>query len=678
MKNAVLRRFLTVICSAVATLVLAFSVTYAIPGVKAAPLTEGIAGTDGAPVAAVSILDLDECTALGTANFTPNVFLKPGLEIEGTPVTLGKAPQTASRGTYVIVLLNLDPASSAFSADAASLEDRLLSDNSWHFTLHLPAVWSACNVYVNGFLAARIGAIRDYDFIAYSDYAGYTKEHQTATEGIYLDLSFYSRREAIPTDRLQAATVVTIHYESTTSYTGLDEAPVIGSDSAVRRTLARDSSLTASFAAVAAVTVCLCLFFCFVKRSPEFIPEALVALAVFGIMIFNFALVGHAALPSLCRGASTAMFSFVLFAALMPLDHKIGRIPVNAPFLALETASFLLGIVSPYVPVGAAAAIRIARLVFTVVDAAAILAAALLCALREDRKPRKLVVPPAIAVAAVCSVFLPDPVLVAEAAAFWLLAAVTLADFFVNMGNFIETERRNAYLTQNLEREVVRQTEDLHAVLEERDTLLRFVSHDLKKPVRSMQNFLGTLREREKDGELVKMIDIVARKNAEIGEAFDDLGKYAKNNYVAENSAVFDAREAIGTVYERLFPDCEANGIRLVRTDEAAVPVYAKQKCLINVLENLVMNAIEHADCSEIVLGAARRRDKCLITVEDNGQGIRADGDPFAAYVTEGVNGENLGLGLYICRSMVGSMSGTLDYAYRDGRLIFTIALPLS
>ena len=193
-----------------------------------------------------------------------------------------------------------------------------------------------------------------------------------------------------------------------------------------------------------------------------------------------------------------------------------------------------------------------------------------------------------------------------------------------------------------------------------------------------MQNFLGTLREREKDGELVKMIDIVARKNAEIGEAFDDLGKYAKNNYVAENSAVFDAREAIGTVYERLFPDCEANGIRLVRTDEAAVPVYAKQKCLINVLENLVMNAIEHADCSEIVLGAARRRDKCLITVEDNGRGIRADGDPFAAYVTEGVNGENLGLGLYICRSMVGSMSGTLDYAYRDGRLIFTIALPLS
>ena len=59
MKNAVLRRFLTVICSAVATLVLAFSVAYAIPGVKAAPLTEGITGTDGAPVAAVSILDLD-------------------------------------------------------------------------------------------------------------------------------------------------------------------------------------------------------------------------------------------------------------------------------------------------------------------------------------------------------------------------------------------------------------------------------------------------------------------------------------------------------------------------------------------------------------------------------------------------------------------------------------------
>ena len=274
--------------------------------------------------------------------------------------------------------------------------------------------------------------------------------------------------------------------------------------------------------------------------------------------------------------------------------------------------------------------------------------------------------------------FIPNPVLVVQSAVFWLLAGVLLTDLFVNLGTFIEIERRNEYLTHNLEAEATRQTEDMRAVIDERDTILRFISHDLKKPVLSMQRFLSTLREREQDGEQVKAIDIVRRKNDDLKLTLDQLSKYARNNYVAERSMVFDVRNAISSVYENLSPDCEANGIRLIRTDEFPMHVFAKRACLINVLNNLVMNAIEHAECSEIVLSAVRKKGRCLLTVEDNGKGIRADDDPFAAYVTEGADGENLGLGLYICRSLIHSMSGTLDYDYREGRLVFTISLPIS
>lgn len=47
---------------------------------------------------------------------------------------------------------------------------------------------------------------------------------------------------------------------------------------------------------------------------------------------------------------------------------------------------------------------------------------------------------------------------------------------------FLRLEKRNRYLTENLQSEVAIQTRELKAVIEERDDLLRYVSHDMKSP----------------------------------------------------------------------------------------------------------------------------------------------------------------------------------------------------
>lgn len=677
MNKSHLIRFFAVLLTAFLALTLGLSLRFWVRGVAHAPLAENVTGTDGGELAAVSILDLTACSAITTANYTPDEFLLPNVEISGTPVSFSDGHQEAERGTYIFVLLSPDPFSETFTEDAETL-DRFLLGDSWQFTLHIPTVWTSCVVYIDDHVVARVGEISDYNFVEYSDYVGYTESHVSRSESLFLDLSFYARREAIPTDPLAAAQVVTIHFETNSSFSGISRPPVIGRDTLVRSTVTRDSSLLASFAAIAAVSVCLCLFFCVIKHTAEFVPEALVSLGIFGIMIFNFALAGQAALPALLQGLSLSAFSFIAAMALLPLGIRVKKFPVALPFIALGLCGCVAGLVTPYVSIPAAAVLNRFRSAATVIDAAVILVLALLCPRFSSCRLRKLLTPTVAGVTSLCGIYFTNTVLVLESAVFWLLAAVLLTAFFVNLGTFIEIERRNEYLTHNLATEVSRQTEDLSAVLDERNTILRFVSHDMKKPVISMEQFLYTLREREKDGEQIKTIDIVRRKNADLKNAFDELNKYAKNNYVAEQSAVFDVREAIDAAYESLSPDCEANGILLVREDEYPVYVYAKKMCLINVLNNLVMNAIEHAECTQIRLSAVRRRGRCLLAVSDNGKGIRAEDDPFAAYVTEGVNGENLGLGLYICRSLVGSMSGTLDYDYRDGNLTFTISLPIS
>ncbi|MBQ7293342.1 MAG: ATP-binding protein, partial [Clostridia bacterium] len=134
--------------------------------------------------------------------------------------------------------------------------------------------------------------------------------------------------------------------------------------------------------------------------------------------------------------------------------------------------------------------------------------------------------------------------------------------------------------------------------------------------------------------------------------------------------------EILNTVFTELSPDAEANGIVMEISAKHSV-AFAKPDALKSVLQNLVLNAIEHADCSKIWLRAHRRLDKCVITVSDNGKGF-GDKDVFRPYYSGNEGEENIGLGLYICKSHIEAMNGSLTYEYSDHKLIFTIILPIA
>ena len=104
---------------------------------------------------------------------------------------------------------------------------------------------------------------------------------------------------------------------------------------------------------------------------------------------------------------------------------------------------------------------------------------------------------------------------------------------------------------------------------------------------------------------------------------------------------------------------------------------FAKPDALKSVLQNLVLNAIEHAECTKIWLRAYRKFDRCIISVTDNGKGL-GEKDVFRPYCSGNEGEENIGLGLYICKSHVEAMNGTLTYEYANHQLTFTITLPVA
>lgn len=261
--------------------------------------------------------------------------------------------------------------------------------------------------------------------------------------------------------------------------------------------------------------------------------------------------------------------------------------------------------------------------------------------------------------------------------ALWMCVIITAYTAFLGLCVFIRQEKRLNYLTKNLQSEVQIRTKEMKTMIDERDELLRYVSHDMKKPAASIEHYLGVLRQREQDGELRKTIDIICKKINELNRNFTDLSSYAKNSFVAEESRIFDLNELLLRTREDFEPDCAANGICL-KTMPCKISVYAQYNNLYSVIGNVVLNAIEHSDCKNILVSALKKKDVCVLSIADDGKGIDESKDVFMPYYSETASENNTGIGLYIARNFMRSMNGDLTYRQQDGKLEFLLTLPLA
>lgn len=254
--------------------------------------------------------------------------------------------------------------------------------------------------------------------------------------------------------------------------------------------------------------------------------------------------------------------------------------------------------------------------------------------------------------------------------ALWTCVIITAHTAFLGLCVFIRQGKRLNYLTKNLQSKVQIRTKEMKIMINERDELLRYVSHDMKKPAASIEHYLGILRQREQDGELRKTIDIICKKINELNRNFADLSSYAKNSFVAEESRIFDLNELLLRTQEDFEPDCTANGIFL-KIMPCKISVYAQYKNLYSVIGNVVLNAIEHSECKNILISASKKKGVCVLSIADDGKGIDESKDVFMPYYSEAPSENNAGIGLFISRNFMRSMNGDLIYRQENGRGLF-------
>ena len=155
-----------------------------------------------------------------------------------------------------------------------------------------------------------------------------------------------------------------------------------------------------------------------------------------------------------------------------------------------------------------------------------------------------------------------------------------------------------------------------------------------------------------------------------------------------------DMTDLIEKVAYRYFGALDMNENRLSLSIGAGLPlVYADEERILQVLVNLVSNAVKHTKGGEISIGAsvdgasadgvlagsASVGDMVIVSVRDDGEGVRPDILPqlFKRYPGKRAGRAGTGLGLYICKQIVDAHGGQISVESKPGEgAVFRFTLP--
>ncbi|KAA9347966.1 sensor histidine kinase [Larkinella humicola] len=254
--------------------------------------------------------------------------------------------------------------------------------------------------------------------------------------------------------------------------------------------------------------------------------------------------------------------------------------------------------------------------------------------------------------------------------------------FFLYFGTLFFTKAYKLEQKRVEERSVV-----FERLNEEKNKLFSIVSHDLRSPLASVQQYLEMLKQIELDSDVRKKIEselLVGINHTQemlVNLLSWSTGQMRGTTVTRTSVNVSACLKPIIEIYKPLAAQKE---IQLVFRGDGLPTVLADGNLLQLIVRNLVGNAIKFTPTGgQITIEATRTDTSGLITVKDTGRGIKEADKPrlfsLKAQPTFGTNNERgVGLGLFLCKQYAEAQQGAIWFESQESvGTTFFLALPL-
>ena len=175
---------------------------------------------------------------------------------------------------------------------------------------------------------------------------------------------------------------------------------------------------------------------------------------------------------------------------------------------------------------------------------------------------------------------------------------------------------------------VQKDVKDLEVLNTHKESVLATLSHDLRSPLGNIigiADYLNSDFDNMEPSEVKEMINVLLKASNEELNMLDYLVDWARIKYASEafTPSKISLGEYVKKVLNVLNKNATANNIQIDNEIGEGIFVFADDKMLLSILQNIVSNSIKHTPSGgKVTLSAKRREDKIIVEIKDTGIGM--------------------------------------------------------
>ncbi|HEX2068160.1 MAG TPA: ATP-binding protein [Nitrososphaeraceae archaeon] len=298
-----------------------------------------------------------------------------------------------------------------------------------------------------------------------------------------------------------------------------------------------------------------------------------------------------------------------------------------------------------------------------------------------------------------------DVISVQRLQTFSLLAGITTAVvilivFLIKWNSSLDREvkRRTRELDES-NRQFVLTNKKLEAANEQlkvhdnmQKEFINIAAHELRTPIQPILSLTEVLRFKIKDTQYVDLLSIIRRNAKRLQRLTDTILDVTRieSHSLKLNKERFNLNDLISSIIDDYRNHIEKDNVEIKllykpNNKDNTIFVEADRERLIQVISNLLDNAIKFTNDGTISIITEQRDSQVVVSIKDTGTGIDPEIMPrlFSKFVTKSERG-GTGLGLFICKSIIEAHGGKIwaenNNNIYDGKkgATFTFSLPVS